>query len=157
MKIKIIVVGKTKEKFLQLGEEEFQRRLASYGRLESVVVKEEKAVSNKGEQTVRLKEGERILSQLSKGAFVVALDRRGEQLSSEQLAEFLQQKMNEGCGELVFIIGGTWGLGENVLKTAHRVLSLSKMTFTHEMSRLILLEQLYRAVTILKGMKYHKA
>lgn len=157
MKIKIIVVGKTKEQFLRLGEQEFQQRLARYCQLEKVVVKEEKIVSNKAEQTIKLKEAERILSQISKGNFIIALDRVGDQMSSDELAEFLQQKMNEGCGEMTFIIGGTLGLGETILKSAAKVLSLSKMTFTHEMSRLILLEQLYRAFTILKGTKYHKA
>jgi 23S rRNA (pseudouridine1915-N3)-methyltransferase len=157
MKIKIIVVGKTKEKFLQLGELEFQRRLACYCQLESVVVKEEKILSSKGEQTIKLKEAERILSQISKGALVVTLDRQGDQITSAELAAFLQQQMNQGCGEMTFIIGGALGLGESILKSADRVLSLSKMTFTHEMSRLILLEQLYRAFTILKGTKYHKA
>ncbi len=156
MKIKIIVVGKTKEKFLQLGELEFQKRLSRYCQLESVVVKEEKIISNKGEHSIKLREAERILSHVSKAAFVVALDRCGDQMTSTELAAFLQQKMNAGCGELTFIIGSALGLGEKILKTADRILSLSTMTFTHEMSRLILLEQLYRAFTILKGTKYHK-
>ncbi len=157
MKIKIIVVGKTKEKFLQQGELEFHRRLARYCQLELVVAKEEKIASNKGEQIIKLKEAERIVSLVSKGAFAIALDQRGDQMTSAELAAFLQQKMNSGCTEMTFIIGGALGLGENILETANRVLSLSTMTFTHEMSRLILLEQLYRAFTILKGTKYHKA
>jgi len=156
MKIKIIVVGKTKEKFLQSGEEEFQQKLARYCQLEWVVVKEEKIISDKAEPIIKPKEAERILNKTSKGSLVIALDRTGDQMSSKELAEFLQQKMNEGYGETTFIIGGTLGLGKNVLKSAATVLSLSKMTFTHEMSRLILLEQLYRAFTILKGKKYHK-
>jgi 23S rRNA (pseudouridine1915-N3)-methyltransferase len=157
MKIKIIVVGKTKEQFLQQGEQEFQWRLTRYCQLEQVIVKKEKIVSNSTEQITKLKEAERILAQVTRGSFIIALDREGDQLSSEELAEFLQQKMNEGYGEVIFIIGGTLGLGETVLKSAAKVLSLSKMTFTHEMSRLILLEQLYRAFTLLKGTKYHKA
>jgi 23S rRNA (pseudouridine1915-N3)-methyltransferase len=156
MKIKIIVVGKTREKFLQQGEQEFQRRLKHYCQLEQVIVKEEKIISNKTEQIIKSKEAERILAQLTKGSFIIALDRESDQFSSEELAKFLQQKMNEGYGEVIFIIGGTLGLGEPVLNSAAKTLSLSKMTFTHEMSRLILLEQLYRAFTILKGTKYHK-
>jgi 23S rRNA (pseudouridine1915-N3)-methyltransferase len=157
MKIKIIVVGKTKEKFLQQGEQEFQRRLKHYCQLEQVIIKEEKIVSNRTEQIIKLKEAERILAQTTRGSYIIALDREGDQVSSEELAEFLQQKMNDGYGEAIFIIGGTLGLGETVLNSSAKVLSLSKMTFTHEMSRLILLEQLYRAFTILKGTKYHKA
>jgi 23S rRNA (pseudouridine1915-N3)-methyltransferase len=157
MKIKIIVVGKTKEKFLQLGEQEFQRRLRHYCQVERIIVKEEKIVLNKTEQIIKSKEAERIQAQLTKRSFIIALDREGDQVSSEELAKFIQQKMNEGYGEVIFIIGGTLGLGESVLNSAAKVLSLSKMTFTHEMSRLILLEQLYRAFTILKGTQYHKA
>lgn len=157
MKIKIIVVGKTKEQFLQQGEQEFQRRLKPYCQLEQVIVKEEKIVSNKIGQIIKSKEAKRILAQLTRGSLSIALDREGDQFSSAELAEFLQQKMDDGYGEVIFIIGGTLGLGEPVLNSAAKVLSLSKMTFTHEMSRLILLEQLYRAFTILKGTKYHKA
>jgi 23S rRNA (pseudouridine1915-N3)-methyltransferase len=156
MKIKIIVVGKTKETFLQQGEKEFQQRLARYCQLEWIIVKEEKIVSNKPEQNIKLKEAERILNKISKGSLDIALDRTGEQLTSEELAEFLRQKMNEGYGQITFIIGGTLGLEEKILKSATKVLSLSQMTFTHEMTRLILLEQLYRAFTILKSEKYHK-
>jgi len=158
MRIKIIVVGKTKEKFLQVGEKEFQRRLAPYCQLEWVVVKEEKILASKTEQNIKLREGERILDQLSRSTGnIIALDRQGAALSSEGLAELLQKKMNEGGGEITFIIGGALGLNEAVLNSAGQILSLSRMTFTHEMSRLILLEQLYRAFSILKGSKYHKA
>ena len=94
---------------------------------------------------------------MSKGDYVIALDQTGDQMSSVELAEFVQYKMNEGVRELTFIIGGALGLDESILKTATKILSLSRMTFTHEMSRLIVLEQLYRAFTILKGTKYHKA
>lgn len=156
MKIKIIVVGKTRENFLKLGEEEFQRRLARFCQFEPVVIKEEKIASNKSEPIIKQKEAERISSHLSGGALIIALDQRGEQFTSEKLADFLQQQMNQGCGEVTFIIGGALGLAASILKSADRVLSLSSMTFTHEMSRLILLEQLYRAFTILKGAKYHK-
>ncbi len=157
MKIKIIVVGKTREKFLQQGEKDFQKRLTRYCHLDWTIIKEEKITGNKTGQIVKLKEAEKILNQVSKGDYVIALDQTGDQMSSVELAEFVQHKMNEGVRELTFIIGGALGLDESILKTATKILSLSRMTFTHEMSRLIVLEQLYRAFTILKGTKYHKA
>lgn len=156
MKIKIIVPGKTKEKFLQQGEKDFQKRLTRFCHLDWIIIKEHKISADKTVQIIKLKEAEKILNQVPKGAFVIVLDQTGDQMSSEQLAEYLQHTMNEGVGELTFIIGGVLGLDESILKSANKILSLSKMTFTHEMSRLILLEQLYRAFTILKGEKYHK-
>lgn len=156
MKIKIIVVGKTKETFLQQGENEFQQRLARYCQLEWIIVKEEKIISKKTVKYIKQKEAERILDKASNAIYLIALERTGEQMSSEDMADFLQQKMNEGIGEITFIIGGALGLEEMVLKVVNKVLSLSRMTFTHEMTRVILLEQLYRAFTILKNEKYHK-
>lgn len=156
MKIKLIVVGKTKEPFLQQGEKEFQQRLSRFCQLEWIVVKEEKITSNKSDYDIIYKEAKRILNKVSKATYILALDRTGEQMSSEQLAKFLQQKMNEAFEEITFIIGGALGLAEDILKSATKILSLSKMTFTHEMSRLIFLEQLYRAFTIIKGISYHK-
>jgi 23S rRNA (pseudouridine1915-N3)-methyltransferase len=156
MKIKIIIPGKTKEKFLQEGEKGFQKRLRRFCHLDWIIIKEEKISANKTGQIIRLKEAESIVKHITKGAYTIALDQTGDQVSSEELAEYLQQKMNEGVGELTFIIGGALGLDESILNAANKILSLSRMTFTHEMSRLILLEQLYRAFTILKGEKYHK-
>lgn len=156
MKINIILVGKTKEKFLQMGEQKFQQRLARYCKLQLIPVKEEKIVASKSDQHIKSIEGERILTKLSSKNWIVALDSSGEQMTSENLAEFLQKKMNDGYSDLEFVIGGALGLSPVILKSANQVLSLSQMTFTHELSRLILLEQLYRAFTILKGEKYHK-
>lgn len=156
MKIKIIIVGKTKEKFLQQGEKEFKKRLMRYCHLDWTIIKEEKITANKTGQIIKLKEAEKISSQVSRGAFVIALDETGDQMSSEHFAEFLQHKMNDGVSEFTFIIGGALGLDDSILNKATKILSLSRMTYTHEMSRLILLEQLYRAFTILKGEKYHK-
>lgn len=156
IKIKVIVVGKTKEKYLQLGESDFQRRLTRFCQLEYTVVKEEKVSSNMPEQQIKQKEAERIFEKTSDIACLVALDQTGKQMSSIKFAEYLQQKMNEGCGKLAFIIGGALGLDSQILNAATDVISLSEMTFTHEMTRLIFMEQLYRAFTILKGEKYHK-
>ncbi|MCI0494932.1 23S rRNA (pseudouridine(1915)-N(3))-methyltransferase RlmH [candidate division KSB1 bacterium] len=156
MKIKIIVVGKTKEKFLQIGEKEFQQRLARYCQVEWITIKEEKIVTGKSDHQIKASEAERILHKIATKSWKVALDRDGEPMGSEDLAAWLQKKMNEGTSEFEFIIGGALGLDPVVLNSVNQVLSLSQMTFTHEMSRLILVEQLYRALTILRGEKYHK-
>ncbi|MCU0644893.1 MAG: 23S rRNA (pseudouridine(1915)-N(3))-methyltransferase RlmH [bacterium] len=156
MKIKIIVVGRTKEKFLQIGEKEFQQRLARYCQVEWITVKEEKIVTGKSDHQIKANEAERILEKIAPKSWKVALDTTGKPMSSEGLAAWLQKKMNEGTSEFEFIIGGALGLDSTVLNSVNQVLSLSQMTFTHEMSRLILLEQLYRAFTILRGEKYHK-
>ncbi len=156
MKIKLIVVGKTKEKYLKMGEKDFAGRLAKYCRFEEVVVREEKILASKNEETIKGQEGERILQKLTRPGLVVALDQTGEQFSSEDLAAFIQSEMNKGTREIDFIIGGALGLGRNVIAKTSKKLSLSKMTFTHEIARVILLEQLYRAFTILAGTKYHK-
>jgi 23S rRNA (pseudouridine1915-N3)-methyltransferase len=103
-----------------------------------------------------MQEGERILQKLGPTDLVVVLDQRGEQVSSERLAGFIDQERNRGTKQIDFIIGGALGLGENVLARADKIQSLSAMTFTHEMARLIVLEQLYRAHSILAGTKYHK-
>lgn len=157
MKIKIVLVGKTKAKFLQQGEREFQRRLRPFCQLDWIIIKEDKIVSNKAIEDIKRVEAERILTKLSKSSFAIALDRTGEQMSSEEFAEFIQKKLTEGRREITFIIGGALGLGQPVLRAAAKILSLSQMTYTHEMSRLILLEQIYRAFTILRGSKYHKS
>jgi len=156
MKIKIIVVGKTREKYLQIGEKDFSGRLSNYCQFERIVVKEEKIQASKNEVTIKEQEGKRILDKVANTALMVALDQRGEQLSSEKLAGFIQNEMNKGTKEIDFVIGGALGLGENVMAKASKKMSLSEMTFTHEMVRLILLEQLYRAFAILAGSKYHK-
>ena len=155
MKIKILIIGKTKEGYLQQGEKKFQKRLSHYCQFEWILVKDEKIFSGKSEKLVKLLEGERILNKLNKSDFVILLDQSGAQKTSEEFAEFLQSKFDNGIREIVFVVGGALGLGENVSKSIKNKISLSKMTFTHEMTRLILLEQLYRAFTILKREPYH--
>lgn len=156
MRIRFMVVGKTREQFLQQGEQFYQERLAPFCQLEWVIVREEKGTAGKTGDMIREKEGARILEQWPRRGYVVALDTSGKPLSSEEFARFLQEAMNSGQSEMTFIIGGALGLDEKVRLAATHRLSLSRMTFTHEMTRLILLEQLYRSFTILKGSKYHK-
>ena len=156
MKIKVIVVGKTKENFLKLGEEEFQRRLRRYLNLEWIAVRPEEISPKSNETKIKTIEGQRIKEKIEAGEWIIVLDRRGEALSSEQLADFFLKKMHAGVKCITFVIGGTLGLSEELFQMANEKLSLSQMTFTHEMTRLILLEQIYRAFTIIKGEKYHK-
>ncbi|MFZ5515656.1 MAG: 23S rRNA (pseudouridine(1915)-N(3))-methyltransferase RlmH [Candidatus Zhuqueibacterota bacterium] len=156
MRLKLIVVGKTKEKYIHLGEMDFAARLNNYCEFEQVIVRDERITASRREGAIKMQEGERILQKLGPSDLVVVLDQRGEQVSSERLAGFIDQERNRGTKQIDFIIGGALGLGENVLARADKILSLSAMTFTHEMARLIVLEQLYRAHSILAGTKYHK-
>jgi len=156
MRLKLIVVGKTKENYIHMGEMDFAARLKNYCEFEQVIVRDERITASRNEGEIKMQEGERILQKLGPSSLVVALDQRGEQLSSERLAGFIDQARQRGAKQIDFIIGGALGLGENVLSRADKMLSLSAMTFTHEMARLILLEQLYRAHSILAGAKYHK-
>lgn len=156
MKIKIIVVGKTRESFLQQGEQIFLKRLRRYTKCEIVVVQPVRLTASTNENVARQKEGDRILQKCDASEWTVVLDCKGQQMSSEKLANFIQQRRNSGIHEITFIVGGPIGLAQEVLQHANIVLSLSCMTFTHEMTRLILYEQIYRAFTILKGEKYHK-
>ena len=156
MKIKIIVIGKTKENFLQIGEEEFRKRLQRYIDLEWIIIKQQKITGKSNESTIKAIEGNRIKEKIKNGEWIVALDSRANQMTSKELADFFLTKMANGLKCITFIIGGTLGLSENVFHWVDQKLSLSKMTLTHEMSRLLLLEQIYRAFTIIKGEKYHK-
>lgn len=159
MRITIISVGKLKEKYLQMGIEEYSKRLGRYIKLELIEVPDEKApetMSAAEEDIVRKKEGERILANVKEGAYVVALAIDGNQLSSEGLAQFIQTNMTRGVSHMVFIIGGSIGLSTEVLSRADYKLSFSKMTFPHQLMRMILLEQVYRGFRIINGEPYHK-
>lgn len=162
MKIKIICVGKLKEKYWQDGVSEYLKRLSSYADTEIIELKEFKQRGDGpgAEAEVIKEEGEKILAALEKyersGAYIVSLEIAGKRLSSEGLAEKIKTLSLEGKRELVFIIGGSLGLSSNVSKTADLQLSFSDMTFPHQMMRLILLEQIYRSFKIIKGETYHK-
>ncbi|HOB41273.1 MAG: 23S rRNA (pseudouridine(1915)-N(3))-methyltransferase RlmH [Limnochordia bacterium] len=159
MHVQIVAVGKLKEQYLVQGIEEYKKRMGRYGRLEILEVKEEsftEPLSDKEIQEILRREGERILKELKPRSFVVVLDRGGRALSSEELAEEFQRVALGGTNQLVFVIGGSWGLDEQVLQRADLVLSFSKFTFPHQLMRLILLEQVYRAFTIINKERYHK-
>ncbi|MFC1837621.1 23S rRNA (pseudouridine(1915)-N(3))-methyltransferase RlmH [Thermodesulfobacteriota bacterium] len=155
MRLQLLFIGKTKEKYLSSGIEDFVKRLSHYLKVEIKTVKE--ARINKGEPANLLIEKEsQALLQNVRGDYLVCLDRSGKQLDSPGLAKQLERWEMQGIKKISFVIGGHLGLSATILKKANYILSLSPMTFTHEMSRMILLEQLYRACTIKAGEKYHK-
>jgi len=159
MQIRIIVVGKIKERYLQEGIAEYEKRLRPYAKLQIVELAEEKrpaSVSPAIESLAMEKEGERILAAIPEGFFVIALDVKGQNWSSEELAASFREWELSGQNQLVFVIGGDLGLSATVLARSNLRLSLSKMTFTHPMARLLLVEQVYRAFRILRGEPYHK-
>lgn len=159
MNIKIITVGKIKEKYIQEGIKEYSKRLSRYCILDIIEIDDEKApenLSDKEMEIVKQKEGERILGKIPQNSFVVALAIEGKQLSSEDLAEKMSDVMVQGINDITFIIGGSLGLSPEVLNSSDFKLSFSKMTFPHQLMRLILLEQVYRAWRIIKNEPYHK-
>nr|WP_314276614.1 23S rRNA (pseudouridine(1915)-N(3))-methyltransferase RlmH [uncultured Peptostreptococcus sp.] len=159
MKISIVSVGKIKEKYIKLGIDEFSKRLSKYCKLEIIEVSDEKApenLSNKEIMMIKNKEGFSILSKIKDGAYIIALDIQGRSISSEDLADNLERLSIMGKSQLYFVIGGSLGLSEEVLSRADMKLSFSKMTFPHQLMRLILLEQVYRAFRINSGQPYHK-
>lgn len=156
LKIKIISVGKIKEKNWQLAEIEYSKRIGRYAQIEHVFVKDAPFESKKNVGKVVEFEADSILDRIKGNEFTVALDRRGKQMSSELFAQFLSSKMVHGINKVTFIIGGPLGLADDLLKQVDFVLSFSKMTLPHELSKIILLEQIYRAFSIMKGEKYHK-
>lgn len=159
MKITLVTVGKIKEKYLEAAIAEYSKRLSRYCRLEIVQVADEKTPDKAGEtleQQIREKEGERILSHLRDSAYVVALAIDGKQLSSEELAELVEGLGVKGESHIQFVIGGSLGLADSVLKRADYKLSFSRMTFPHQLMRVILLEQIYRSYRIISKEPYHK-
>lgn len=155
MRLEFLFLGKTREAYLAAGIEDYRQRLANYAEVEIRVLKEVRPAS-KPEARVRQEEGEVLLAHLPAKALVVALDLGGRGLSSEELAVQLGHWQDGGRRQLIFLVGGALGLAPEVLARAEFKLSLSRMTFTHEMARLLLLEQLYRAFGIRAGSAYHK-
>lgn len=159
LNIYIICVGKIKERYLREGLEEYRKRLSAYAKIEVREVDDERAPENLSEkeaEQIKRKEGERILSALPKSSYVIALAIEGKMLSSEHLAEHIEELGVLGKSDISFVIGGSLGLSDTVLSEADMKLSFSKMTFPHQLMRLILTEQIYRAFRIIKGQPYHK-
>ncbi len=159
MQIDIIAVGKIKEKYINLGIAEFVKRLSSYCKLNITEIPDQPTPDNAShaeELAIKDKEGEKILSKIKDQSYVIALAIEGKMLSSEQLAKEMDKLAISGNSHITFIIGGSLGLSDLILKKAHQKLSFSKMTFPHQLMRLILLEQIYRGFRIIRGEPYHK-
>lgn len=159
MKITLITVGKIKEKYLRDAIGEYSKRLSKYCKLEIIEVADEKTperASEVVEESIRSKEGERILKYIKEDAYVITLEIGGKQLASEELADKIEQLGIQGKSQIVFIIGGSIGLGKEVLKKSNYALSFSKMTFPHQLMRVILLEHIYRSYRIINREPYHK-
>ncbi|MGI6071199.1 MAG: 23S rRNA (pseudouridine(1915)-N(3))-methyltransferase RlmH [Blautia sp.] len=159
MQIKIICVGKIKEKYLTEGIREYEKRLSRYCRLQILQVNDEKTPDGASmalEDQIRAVEGERLLNRILPGDYVIALAIDGQMLDSPDLAAKMERLGIEGNSNVAFVIGGSLGLSEAVLKRADYRLSFSKMTFPHQLMRLILLEQIYRSYRIIHGEPYHK-
>lgn len=148
-------VGKNHEPYIKTGVEDFTQRISRYFKVKWTIIPVPKNAGMMSELDLKKKEGENILDWLGKDDCLVALDERGKQMSSEKLAAFIQARANESTRNLVFLIGGAYGIDEAVLKRANYKWSLSELTFPHQLVRLLLAEQLYRACTILKNEKYH--
>lgn len=159
MKITLVTVGKIKEKFYMAAIDEYAKRLGRYCKLEIIQVADEKTPDNAGEALeaqIKEKEGDRILAHIKDGTYVIALAIEGEMLDSVELSEKIAALGVSGTSQIVFVIGGSLGLSNRVLKRADYKLSFSRMTFPHQLMRVILLEQIYRSYRIMNGQAYHK-
>ena len=153
MKIKILWTGTAKDDNIRSLIIDYRNRLKHYANVEIVELNKRQKANTPA--VIKNKDAESLLKQIQSGDYVVLLDEKGKQLTSEKFASFLQHRMNHSSKGLVFIIGGPYGFDQMLYDRADNLLSLSKMTFTHDMVRVILFEQLYRAFTILRGEKYH--
>ncbi len=155
MTITLIAIGKTDNKQLNALIEEYKKRLSFYVKFNFEVIPDIKNVKNLSEKQQKEKEGVLILKKMSSTDTLILLDENGKQFSSVHFSEYLQKQMNTGLKNLVFVIGGPYGFSEEIYKRAQGKISLSKMTFSHQMVRLFFIEQLYRGFTILKNEPYH--
>ena len=155
MTIKLLAIGKTDNKQLQALIGEYTKRLGFYIKFNLEIIPDIKNAKNLSEAQQKQKEGELILKQLKPTDVLILLDENGKQLDSVGFSQYLQKHMNSGIKQLVFVIGGPYGFSQDVYKKAQGKLSLSKMTFSHQMVRLFVIEQLYRGFTILKNEPYH--
>lgn len=155
MKIKLLLIGKTDSEILTKGIDDYLKRLKHYIPFEMSIIPDLKNTKNLTESQQKKKEGELILNYIKPGDFVVLLDEKGKEYSSVEFSRFIEKQMVSGLKNLIFIIGGPYGFSDDVYKKCNSKVSLSRMTFSHQMVRLIFTEQLYRAMTIIKGEPYH--
>ena len=155
MKLQFWSIGKNNESYVKSGVEDFTKRISNYFKVDWTIIPVPKNAGMMSEVDLKKKEGEMILQWLDKDDYLVVLDERGKQLTSEGLADFIQARANESTKKIVFLVGGAFGVDDVVLKRANFKWSLSQLVFPHQLVRLILAEQVYRACTILKNEKYH--
>ena len=155
MKIKLIAIGKTDSKDLQPLIEEYSKRLSFYVSFNFEIIPDIKNAKNVSKKQQKIAEGNELLKRIEKSDTIIILDEKGKTFSSVEFSVFLQKKMNSGLKNLIFIIGGPYGFSEEIYQRANAKLSLSTMTFSHQMVRLFFIEQLYRGFTILKNEPYH--
>jgi 23S rRNA (pseudouridine1915-N3)-methyltransferase len=155
MKVKLIVVGKTSFDYLKEGESVYENRLIHYTNYERILIPDVKSPKNFSNEELKKKEGEAILAKITNQEYVVLLDEKGKNFNSVSFANWINQKINENVSILTFIIGGAYGFSRELYERANQKISLSDMTFSHQLVRVVFLEQLYRAHTIIKGEPYH--
>ena len=155
MQIRLLAIGKTDNQAIQSLIEEYKKRLGFYIKFEMEIIPDIKNAKSYNESALKEREGEQILKKLQPSDDLILLDEYGKQFRSVEFSDFFQKKMNSGLKQLVFVIGGPYGFSESVYSRANEKISLSKMTFSHQMVRIFFMEQLYRAFTILKNEPYH--
>lgn len=155
VKIKLICVGKTNSDFINEGIKLYQNRIIHFCDFETIYLPDIKNTKNLPVEELKKKEGINLLKNIENNSFLCLLDENGQSHSSVSFAGFLEKKMEQSLKSMVFMIGGAWGFSEDVYQRADYKLAMSKMTFSHQMIRLIVMEQLYRAFTIIRGMPYH--
>ncbi|NGM73804.1 23S rRNA (pseudouridine(1915)-N(3))-methyltransferase RlmH [Sphingobacterium sp. SGL-16] len=155
MKITLVCIGKTDDKFIQEGIDKYIKRLKHYITFNIIVLPDVKNVKNLSEAQQKEKEAELFYKNIQSGDFVVLLDERGKEFRSIEFSSFIEKKMVASVQHMVFLIGGPYGFAEEIKQRANSFVSLSKMTFSHQMVRLFFVEQIYRAFTIMKGEPYH--
>ncbi|MFW6043123.1 MAG: 23S rRNA (pseudouridine(1915)-N(3))-methyltransferase RlmH [Marinilabiliaceae bacterium] len=155
MKIRLIMTGKTSDKWLKEGIEQYFGRISRYLPFDVKVIPDIKNAGKMSAEAVKQQEGEAILRSVDNSDRMVLLDENGKMLSSREFAGFIEKQMISGCRHLVFVIGGAWGVSEEVVRRADQKISLSPMTFSHQMVRLVFAEQLYRAMSIINNEPYH--
>ena len=155
MKIKLLFIGETQDDFVKIALGKYFDRLKHYVEIEIIELSFKKSNKSLTESQIKLQEAEQALKKISIGDFVVLLDEKGSQLSSKEFSKMIQKYQLSGNKSIVFVIGGAYGFADELYKRANQQLALSKMTFTHQFARVILVEQIYRAYTILKNEPYH--
>lgn len=155
MQLTLLCIGKTGKSFLEQGEQEYMKRLSHYVSFDMVVLPDIKQTKSLSEEQIKVREGQQFLDKIQPQDTVLLLDERGKQFDSLEFSNYIQDQFNRGGKHIFFLVGGPYGFSEAIYQRANGKISLSKMTFSHQMIRLFFIEQLYRAMTILKGEPYH--